>query len=259
MAQGVGRAGQVKREKVKSAVQSLLAFIHMNRLLDIGFEPAGHWLLKDGELVLELSNHSSQRNILYAFVSDGQVKYRKPGRSQTTNINNHERIKKLLRDGAVVEILALPDNGLLYYGQFHLNLAAGLEDNIIRRIDPEWNGGKRSQELESINEDKQQPQPIRSFTLILQPTYLKKGFFNISVANAGCFGADGQKIEIFCGSAEQPVLGFINRTANINKTPRIMGGPALRDWFEKNMSLKQKITVTVISPTAIRVNAGECR
>ena len=111
----------------------------MNRLLDIGFEPAGHWTLEDEKLKCELTCHSSQRNILYAFVCDGQVKYvgktirslaarmagyRTPGRTQTTNINNHRRIKELLADGVAVEILALPDSGLLHYGKFHLNLAA---------------------------------------------------------------------------------------------------------------------------------------
>ncbi len=47
----------------------------MNRLLEIGFEPAGHWLPNGNDLVLQLFRHSSQRNILYAFVSDGEVKY----------------------------------------------------------------------------------------------------------------------------------------------------------------------------------------
>ena len=44
---------------------------------------------------------------------------------------------------SVIEIHALPDNGLLYYGGFHVNLAAGLEDNLIKILKPEWNrGGK---------------------------------------------------------------------------------------------------------------------
>ena len=80
----------------------------MNRLLEIGFEPAGHWLLKGGALDLCLSRHASQRNILYAFVSDGEVMYvgktvkvrcermggyKNPGPSQVTNYRNNARIK----------------------------------------------------------------------------------------------------------------------------------------------------------------------
>ena len=76
----------------------------MNRLLDIGFEPAGHWLLQEEKLSFALTRHSTQTNILYAFVCDGIVMYfgktvqslskrmagyRTPGKTQTTNINNH--------------------------------------------------------------------------------------------------------------------------------------------------------------------------
>lgn len=95
----------------------------MNRLLEIGFVPAGHWTLENDRLKCELSRHSTQKNILYAFVCDGQVKYvgktiralairmsgyKTPGKTQTTNINNHRRIKELLSLGVAVEILALP-------------------------------------------------------------------------------------------------------------------------------------------------------
>ena len=38
-----------------------------------------------------------------------------------------------------VEIYVLPDNGLMHYGGFHLNLAAGLEDSLIRDLEPPWN------------------------------------------------------------------------------------------------------------------------
>jgi hypothetical protein len=49
----------------------------------------------------------------------------------------------VLAAGAAVDIYALPDNGLLHYGRFHVNLAAGLEDDLIRVIDPPWNGGRK--------------------------------------------------------------------------------------------------------------------
>ncbi|MBD2301890.1 GIY-YIG nuclease family protein [Nostoc sp. FACHB-190] len=127
----------------------------MDRLLAIEFKLAGHWLMENGKLKCELIRcYSSQKNVLYAFVCDGQVKYvgktkdtlasrmsgyKTPGKSQTTNIKNNRHIKELLAKKVAVEIFALPDNGLMHYGQFHLNLAAALEDDIIRIIDPEWN------------------------------------------------------------------------------------------------------------------------
>lgn len=218
----------------------------MNRLLDIGFEPAGHWILEQGRLALDLYKYKSQRNILYAFVGDGQVKYvgktlrslatrmssyRNPERTQTTNINNQKRIMALLQKGVAVEILALPDNGLLHYGQFHLNLAAALEDDIIRQLVPEWNGGMKG--AESSDErllDKGRENdavPVATFSFVLQPAYAKTGFFNVGVSESNLLGADGEKIEIFCGESESPIFGVINRRANSNGTPRIMGGIGL--------------------------------
>ena len=241
----------------------------MNRLLEIKFEPAGHWLLKGDALTYELFRHASQQTIRYAFISDGEVKYvgktvrslhsriggyKNPASSQTTNVRNNSRIIALLQSGAAVDILALPDNGLLHYGQFHINLAAGLEDSIISLLKPEWNGNtvspltEMSLPIESLASDE-----CASFSLLLQKTYFNRGFFNIGVGQALHFGSDGQEIEIFCGNAEQPIIGIINRTANNNKTPRIMGGKGLRDWFQHEMSEMQEATITMLSRNAIRI------
>lgn len=246
----------------------------MNRLLEIGFELAGHWLLEDSKLKLALARHSAQKNVLYAFICDGEVKYvgktvqslsarmggyRTPGKSQTTNIKNHERIRELLAQDAAVEIYVLPDNGLLHYGQFHLNLAAALEDDIIRVLDPEWNGGAKEQVNESagaFGDEALSPLPVTgTFVFTLQPTYYRSGFFNVGVASEHYLGADGETIELFLGDASTPILGTINRRANMNGTPRVMGGTGLRDWFQAIGSVMDLVTVEVMSPTSIRLRA----
>jgi len=254
----------------------------MNRLLEIGFEPAGHWILENDKLKCELIRHSSQKNILYAFVCDGQVKYvgktvrplaarmagyKMPGKTQTTNINNNQRIRGLLTEGVAVEILALPDNGLLHYGQFHINLAAALEDDIIRVIGPEWNGGisegainiptPSPAESEAEHEPGLEPviPSVGTFSFVLQPTYYRMGFFNVGVSSQKFLGADGETIELFLGGSVQPILGSINRRANTNGTPRIMGGTGLRNWFNLNSSVSANISVEVLSPTAIRLRS----
>ena len=228
--------------------------------------------MENDKLKCELIRHSTQKNILYAFVCDGQVKYvgktvralairmsgyRTPGKTQTTNINNHRRIKDLLSRGVAVEILALPDNGLLHYGRFHLNLAAALEDAIIREIDPEWNGGAAEDEAglpELLTTAPQASTPILGmFSFTLQPTYYSTGFFNVGASSQTLLGADGETIELFLGNGTQPILGSINRRANVNRTPRIMGGIGLRDWFKANASEKDTVSVEVLSPTAIRL------
>lgn len=248
----------------------------MNRLLEIGFEPAGHWRNDGGKLTFELTRHATQKNILYAFVCDGVVMYvgktirtlatrmagyKTPGKTQTTNINNNQRLLEVLTSGAAVEIMALPDNGLLHYGQFHLNLAAALEDDIIRKLDPPWNGGKPEKITESESLATEAPPvapatPNDAFSFTLQRTYFRTGFFNVGVAAQRYLGADGEKIELFLGNAENPVLGTINRTANSNGTPRVMGGPALRDWFQTRSREMERISVQVLSPTSIRLIAA---
>ena len=248
----------------------------MNRLLEIGFQPAGHWLLIDGKLKFDLMRHATQTNILYAFICDAEVMYvgktirmlatrmsgyKNPAKTQTTNVNNHRRIVEVLARGAAIEILALPDNGLLHYGKFHLNLAAALEDDIIRKLNPPWNGGKPEKipdvEIE-LPESLPEPTPssAETFHFTLQPTYFRSGFFNVGVSSQKHIGADGETIELFLGGTFQPVLGTINRKANSNGTPRIMGGTALRDWFQKDAESMDRIDVHVLSPTSIRLSVG---
>ncbi len=253
----------------------------MNRLLEIGFVPAGHWLLEGEKLKFVLTRHSTQKNILYAFVCDGEVKYvgktirslsqrmsgyKTPGPTQTTNIGNHRRIRQLLFKGIFVEIYALPDNGLLHYGQFHLNLAAALEDSIIRVVDPEWNGGKAEAVVASSSAPdpasesvllKEESMPTETFEFVLHPSYHASGFFNVGVGPAKYFGADGETIELFLGNDSQPTLGTINRRATSNGSPRIMGGTGLRNWFQENASVMCRIAVDVVSPTSIRLRVHE--
>ena len=248
----------------------------MNRLLDIGFEPACHWLLSEGKLVFVLTRHSTQTNILYAFVCDGEVmyvgktvqalvkrmsRYRTPGKTQTTNIGNHHRIVELINNGSAIEILALPDSGLMHYGPFHLNLAAALEDDIIRKLDPKWNGGKAenvtpSNSVEVEPDTESLPAFTATFAFVLQPTYFRSGFFNVGVSAQRHLGTDGETIELFLGSSNTPVLGMINRRVNTNGTPRIMGGAKLRDWFHTHAHEMGDVVVQVLSPTAIRLRAN---
>ena len=44
--------------------------------------------------------------------------YRRPAPTLSVDARDHKNIRALLERGSAVEILALPDNGLLHYGQF---------------------------------------------------------------------------------------------------------------------------------------------
>lgn len=248
----------------------------MNRLLEVGFQLAGHWQLEGEALRLELLRFATRRNVLYAFVSDGQVMYigkttqslstrmrgyLNPSATQTTNINNNRRIKELLQIGAAAQILVLPDNGLLRYGGFHINLAAGLEDDLIRTVDPPWNGGRTEPLVEahperlvdSVEENAPLPAAEATFSIVLHTTYYRQGFFNVGVDHESLLGADGEPIEIYLGQDPSPVTGSINRSANKNHTPRVTGGVDLKRWFQRVASEKDRVDVEVLSPNSIRL------
>ncbi len=119
-----------------------------------GFKKCGIWLITDGVLKCHLPDDAAAPNVLYAFISETIVLYvgktvnslkkrmygyQNPNSSQSTNTKLHGKIKELLNQQKEVEIYALVDNGLLSYGGFHVNLAAGLEDRIIFDLNPKWN------------------------------------------------------------------------------------------------------------------------
>jgi hypothetical protein len=90
-----------------------------------------------------------------------------------------------------------------------------------------------------------------SFILILRQTYYRTGFFNVNVDNERYFGEDNENIEIYCGDNTVPIIGKINRRANNNHTPRIMGGRVLKKWFIENSCVYGKIKVKIINQNRI--------
>jgi hypothetical protein len=274
----------------------------MHRLLRIGFQSVGYWEphpAKTDNLMYALRTAAPHPHTLYAFVMDGEVKYvgkttrtlaarmedymRGPNehprshkksvpspKAPSTNARVGRSILEALRQGSMVEIYALPDVELHHYGDFHLNLAAGLEDSIIAVLDPEWNGGKKTRpdgievpvEAEPAPVAVLQPATVSSalpssgqvVMVRMGPTYWDKGFFNIGVEGNDAIGADGQTIELYCGNAPEPLLGSINRRANLNQTPRIFGGKRLRDWVQGNFARDAMMRVEVLTPTAIRLS-----
>ncbi|WP_177432941.1 GIY-YIG nuclease family protein [Pseudomonas sp. o96-267] len=244
----------------------------MERLLDIGFEQAGHWIIDNGNLEFELNRFATRHNVLYAFVVNNEVKYvgktiktlmqrmrwyRKPSKTQITNIRNNSNIVKCLQQGDVVDIYVLPDSGLIHYGVFHLNLAAGLEDSVIKKLNPEWNGGRK--EIISVDEPIEAEiidafSVIDEFILTLHKTYYTQGFFNAPVKQSDLFASDGERIEIYLKGSNSPIVGIINRRANSNNAPRIMGTHKLRNYFIENHKVMDQIKVGVLSKYAIRLD-----
>ncbi len=126
----------------------------LERLLNIGFKKAGEWALVEGEVVCNLEAEANSSNVLYSFVSGGDILYigktvqplkrrlygyQKPAPTQSTNIKGNKLIVQALNAGTPISVFVLPDHGLLHYGGFHINLAAGLEDSLINQVKPLWN------------------------------------------------------------------------------------------------------------------------
>jgi hypothetical protein len=133
------------------------------RLTEIGFTLVGHWKTDGEGIDFELTGQANTKNVLYAFTTEDALMYvgktvrplktrmsgyKKPGKTQATNIKNNDKIRDCLKAGKQVEIYVLPDNGLMHYGGFHLNLAAGLEDSLIRDLEPPWNSAGAGKPLE---------------------------------------------------------------------------------------------------------------
>jgi len=130
--------------------------IGFRKVGEISFRKVGEWKLSNDQISYELEAKTAEsKNILYAFESGSKILYigkttqplkaqmygyKNPGKRQLTNRRIKENLTGLLRaPNCSVSIFVLPDPGLLMYGGFHLNLAAGLKDDIIFQLQPEWN------------------------------------------------------------------------------------------------------------------------
>lgn len=126
----------------------------LDQLIAMGFRKAAIWRPEGEGLGCDFVEHGEAEKILYAFVSERTVLYigktvrplkqrlygyRRPVATQSTNLKGHRLIREVLASGQPVEVYALPDHGLLYYGGFHINLAAGLEDSLVAKLKPAWN------------------------------------------------------------------------------------------------------------------------
>ena len=207
-------------------------------------------------------------NALYAFVCGQEVMYigktartlkarfmgyRFPGVSQTTNIRCNQRIRELIDQGQQVRILVLAPTSSLQWGGFALDLAAGLEDSLIRHFQPSWNGKDRvlteTAELEEIatevESDDEEISPAvevlspvandeQRFTISLSPTYFDRGMLNPGTEASRYLGDHGDLVKVILGK-EGSINSKLNRTANVNGSVRVVGNNSLiADFFQRH-------------------------
>lgn len=248
-------------------------------LLNIGFIDIGKWQLESKFIQYVLDGADSignnvfldVPNALYAFVIHQQVvyigktarsirkrytSYCRPGSTQATNQRCHRNIKAALAEGQEVRIFVFTPITHLRYSDFEINLAAGLEDSLIRQFDPIWNGRDRGRpvseeaEREEVEENElvspaattaadaaqQAPHPLQCaarFTILLAATYYRQGIVNPGVDASKHLGNNGDPLRITFSDGRTPVISKINRTANRNGSVRVIGGNAqIAEWFQ---------------------------
>jgi hypothetical protein len=126
----------------------------IERLKAVGFRLVGEWKLDADNLSCALEDLGSSVNVLYAFAEGDNVLYvgksvrslkqrlygyQKPGPTQFTNIKANKLIREALGGQRAIAVYAFADPGDRRHGEFHLNLAAGLEDSLIATLKPMWN------------------------------------------------------------------------------------------------------------------------
>jgi len=158
-------------------------------LLNLGFEHFSSWE-SDGateikyqlpcQILPQFEKLCQEKNVLYAFIYEDNVMYIgkttlgierrlfgycKPGKRQRTNIECKCNILQLPNKS--VEILVFIGTNKFQCGDFSFNMAAGLEDSLIKKIKPTWNIlGKNdepitaSEENEAIAETSQAAQSV---------------------------------------------------------------------------------------------------
>lgn len=272
-------------------------------LLNLGFIDVGKWQSKGGSIAYDLDGADTTAsevlldapNALYAFVRDDQVVYigktarstRKryvgycrPGKTQATNQRCHRNINAAIAEGAEIRIFIFTPITHLRYSDFEINLAAGLEDSLIREFDPPWNGKDRGHRISEAAEREEEeiselgasdvvavadapPDPrasgqaMASFSVVLGATYYEKGILNLGVEASEHLGKDGDPIRVRFSDGNQTVVSKINRMANRTGAVRVVGGNAqIARWFQENFSGGDTVHGSVVDPHTIELLAG---
>jgi hypothetical protein len=131
------------------------------RLIELGFREIGYWSKDNDSIEYVISNCEDlkHKKVLYAFIIEDDIKYigktarkiksrldnyKNSDSSQSTNTKCREKILDSAPNS--VKIWLYIPMKLQTLG-FNINLAAGLEDSLIKQLEPEWNHLGKSKKL----------------------------------------------------------------------------------------------------------------
>ena len=250
----------------------------MKKIVELGFEKVGKWSFKNELFKFELNDNYTNRNILYSFVIENEIKYigksiktisqrlngyKNPNITQRTNFRLNNLIIEKLKEGKEVEIFLFVDNAKLNYKGKNINLSAGLEDNLIAEYLPEWNSLGKNRKLSErkkiikVENKENIMEKVYNEEIIVKigEAYYNQGFFNIRKKHCDLFSKNHlEPINIKLGeNNENIIIGNINRTANSNGTPRIRAGIEYKNWVQKNFKMGDIFKIEIIDKDLIRL------
>ena len=94
-----------------------------------------------------------------------------------------------------------------------------------------------------------------NYKLTLHKTYYDQGFFNLGVAVDQFVRPDSGEARLKLGEAGVVIDVKVNREANENGTPRVLGGPTLRNWLQSNFNQGDTVIVEIESPIEYSLKA----
>jgi hypothetical protein len=180
----------------------------------------------------------------------------------------------MLGRGEAIRILVFNPISHLRYGDFEINLAAGLEDALIKDFDPPWNGRERghaiTEEAEREKSDeaaalpdvplghivasseepatgRPTPTSVASFQIVLGEAYYQQGLINPGVEASRYLGDDGDRIEINFSDGSEAVFSRIDRKANKSGSVRVVGRNRLiARWFQAHFEKGDVVEARVV-------------
>ncbi len=257
----------------------------MENLINIGFVEAGEWLKTNNKSGIDyiLRKFNTETKILYAFISESKVYYigktdnslhtrmngyKNANGTQTTNIRVQAELKKLLQDQKAVQIYVLVDNFKIMHFGVEIRLAAGLEDNLIGQVKPEWNyrsNGKtriKEQEVELVVQEEaivESNLPLmidesKIYSFEISTNEVKNGRINFPKKQIAydLLPDFNTVVTVFIGKEggtyfEANLIDSGSGNARITKS-------VLRHWYEEeNLENQQTFKLDIINKTMFRI------
>jgi hypothetical protein len=281
--------------------EGIMTALDVHALTELGFREIGHW--QSGAVPGVLSYLLEERpdlgkggvldkpQALYAFVSQARVLYIgktartirqrlmgycRPGTTQRTNVRCNKFIQECIARNEQIDILIFRTGAKLKYGNFDLNVAAGLEDALITSFCPPWNGSDKGQTI-SEEAERELAEPIApmnkttnaessllgpqiktvvgweyAFEIKLGKAYYYNGIINPGVAASGYLGKEGEMISVLLGVDGEVVKSRIDRTANSTGAVRLVGSnQRFADWFQKHFRYGDTVSAKILDPCRV--------